>query len=119
MFFSLFDGESREQRRHSRVNLQLPIAFHELTARPPAVHHGSTLDVSRCGVRFRSEAFIAARAFVAFEINLPRRGSCSTSGRVVWSRQARCDGRWEVGAAFLRSGGDADAALAEALLLPA
>jgi len=108
-----------DRRSHPRAGLHLPIAFHEVLARPQALRHGLTLDVSRCGVRFRSEDFIPARAFIALEISLPRRGTCSTRGRAVWSRQARGDGHWEVGAEFLLSGGDADAALAEALLLSA
>ena len=45
--------------------------------------------------------------------------STAVRGRAVWARQARGSGYWEVGAEFLRSGGDADAALAEALLFSA
>jgi hypothetical protein len=88
-----------------------------VTARPPTLRHGLTLDVSRSGVRFRSGEFVPAGEFIAFELALPGRGTYAARGRAVWARAARGNGHWVVGAEFLRSGGDADAALAEALLL--
>jgi hypothetical protein len=106
-----------KQRNHPRVGLRLPIAFRAVAARPPILRHGLTLDVSRSGVRFRSEEFLPAGEFLALEVALPGRGTYAARGRAVWAREARGDGHWVVGAEFLRSDGDADAALAEALLL--
>ena len=107
----------KERRDHPRIDLHLPIAYHEVAARPRAMRHGLTLDVSRAGVRFGSEEFLPPGTFLAIEVSLPARGTCTARGRAVWVRKARGDGRWEVGAEFLRSGGDDAAALAEALLL--
>ncbi len=113
-------GRADEERRSAhRFGLRLPITFRELPARPPMLRHGQTLDVSRTGVRFRSEDFLRAGAFVALEVSLPGRPAYAARGRAVWARLARGSGHWEVGAEFLRSGGDADAALAEALLFSA
>lgn len=110
-------GAASDKRSHPRVGLHLPISFRAVTARPPVLRHGLTLDVSRSGVRFRSGEFVPAGEFVALELALPGRGTYAARGRAVWARAARGDGYWVVGAEFLRSGGDADAALAEALLL--
>jgi hypothetical protein len=110
-------GRGAEKRSHPRIGLRLPIAFRAVTARPPVLQRGVTLDVSRSGVRFRSEGFLPVGEFVALEVSLPGRGTYAARGRAVWTRAARGDGHWVVGAEFLRSGGDADAALAEALLL--
>jgi hypothetical protein len=106
-----------ERRRQRRVGLRFPLSFTEVVAQPPANRHGVTLDLSRGGVRFRSEQFVAPRAFVALEMILPGGGTYVARGRAVWAREARGDGHWEIGAELLRSGGDADAALAETLLL--
>lgn len=110
-------GAGPDKRNHPRVALRLPIAFRAVTARPPVLRHGLTLDVSRGGVRFRSGEFVPAGEFVALELSLSGRGTYAARGRAVWTRASRGDGHWVVGAEFLRSGGDADAALAEALLL--
>lgn len=106
-----------DKRSHRRVALRLPIAYRSVAARPPVLQHGQTLDVSRGGVRFRTGEFLPVGQFVALEVALPGRGIYAARGRTVWTREARGDGYWVVGAAFLRSGGDADAALAESLLL--
>ena len=108
-----------ERRGQRRVGLSFPLSFLEVAARPPVSRQGVTLDVSRAGVRFRSDAFLPPKAFVALEVSLPGRGTYAVRGRAVWARQAREGEQWEVGAEFLRAGGDADAALAEALLLRA
>ena len=108
-----------ERRIQRRVGLSLPLSFLEVAARPPVNRPGVTLDVSRSGVRFRSEAFLPPKAFVALEVSLPGQGNYAVRGRAVWARRARDDKYWEIGAEFLRAGGDADAALAEALLLRA
>lgn len=107
----------KERRRQRRLDLRFPLSFTEVAAGRHANRHGVTLDVSRCGVRFRSEEFVAPRAFVALEMILPGGRSYAARARAVWSREARGDGHWEVGAELLRSGGDADAALAETLQL--
>jgi hypothetical protein len=112
-----FKGTERRSQR--RVGLNLPLSFLEVAARPPVNRRGVTLDVSRTGVRFRSAAFLPPKAFVALEVSLPGQGNYAVRGRAVWARRAREDEQWEVGAEFLRAGGDADAALAEALLLRA
>jgi hypothetical protein len=109
-------GRGPEKRCHLRAGLRLPIAFRAVTARPPVLRHGVTLDVSRGGVRFRSEEFLPSGEFIALELSLPG-GTYAARGRAVWTRAARGDGYWVVGAEFLRCGGDADAALAEALML--
>jgi hypothetical protein len=70
-------------------------------------------------LRFRSEQYVTPRAFVALEMILPGGRSYAARARTVWAREARGEGYWEVGAELLRSGGDADAALAETLLLHA
>jgi hypothetical protein len=108
-----------DRRSSPRSGLRLPIAYRQLAAGPPVPRHGVTLDVSRCGVRFRSDAFLPPGVFVAVEMSLPHRAAYVARGRTVWAREARGDGHWEVGAEFLRSGGDADAALAETLLFSA
>ena len=100
-----------------RVGLRFPLSFAAVAAQPHANRHGVTLDVSRVGVRFRSEEFVVPRAFVALEMILPGGRSYAARARAVWSREARGEGYWEVGAELLRSGGDADAALAETLTL--
>jgi hypothetical protein len=107
----------KERRGQPRIDLHLPIAYHEVAVRPPATRHGTTVDVSRAGVRFRSEESLSPGAFLALEVSLPARGTCIARGRAVWVRKARGDGGWEVGAEFLRSSGDDAAALAEALVL--
>ena len=109
--------EKAERRRLRRVALRFPLSFTEVAAQARANRHGVTLDVSRAGVRFRSEEFVTPRAFVALEIILPGGGTYAARARAVWAREARGDGHWEIGAELLRSGGDADAALAETLLL--
>ena len=106
-----------ERRRQRRVSLRFPLSFAEVAAQPHANRHGVTLDVSRGGVRFRAEEFVAPRAFVALEMILPGGRTYAARGRAVWAREARADGHWEIGAELLRSGGDADAALAEMLML--
>lgn len=106
-----------ERRRQRRVDLRFPLSFTEVTAGQHANRHGVSLDVSRTGVRFRSEEFVPPRAFVALEMILPGGRSYAARARAVWAREARGEGYWEVGAELLRSGGDADAALAEMLLL--
>ncbi|HWR98749.1 MAG TPA: PilZ domain-containing protein [Candidatus Methanoperedens sp.] len=106
-----------ERRRQRRVDLRVPLSFAEVAAHEHQNRHGVTLDVSRIGVRFRAEDFIAPRAFVALEMILPGGGTYAARGRAIWAREARGDGHWEIGAELLRSGGDADAALAETLLL--
>lgn len=106
-----------ERRQQRRVGLRFPLSFTEVAAQPHANRHGVTLDVSRGGVRFRSEDFVAPRAFVALEMILPGGGTFAARGRTVWARESRGDGCWEIGAELLRSGGDADAALAETLQL--
>jgi len=107
----------KERRDQARVDLHLPIAFHEVAARPPVTRHGLTLNVSRAGVRFRSGDFLPPGSFISLEVSLPVRGTYAARGRAVWARESPGNGHWEVGAEFLRSGGDDDAALAEALLL--
>lgn len=109
--------ESAERRRQRRVGLRFPLSFAEVAAQPHANRHGVTLDVSRIGVRFRADQLVAPRAFVALEMILPGGGTYAARGRAVWVREARGDGQWEIGAELLRPGGDADAALAETLLL--
>jgi hypothetical protein len=104
-------------RAHPRVALSLPMSFRALAARPPVLWHGVTLDVSRGGVRFRSRQGVPSGEFLALEVALPGCGTYAARGRAVWTRAPGGDGYWVVGAEFLRSGGDADAALAEALLL--
>jgi hypothetical protein len=106
-----------DRRRESRVGLRVPLSFAEVAAQPHRNRHGVTLDVSRDGVRFRAEEFVPPRAFVALEMILPGGGTYGARGRAVWAREARGDGHWEIGAELLRSGGDADAALAEVLRL--
>ena len=106
-----------ERRRQGRVALRVPLSFTEVAAQTRANRHGVTLDVSRVGVRFRSEEFVTPRAFVALEMILPGGGTYAARARAVWAREARGDGHWEIGAELLRSGGDADAALAETLQL--
>jgi len=105
-----------DRRRLVRAPLRFPVAFREVASVHPSLRHGVTLDVSRSGVRFRSDAFLPLRAFVALDLTLPGRGRCAARGRVVWAREARDDGHWEIGAEFLRADANADAALAEALL---
>jgi hypothetical protein len=112
-------ARGEERRACPRVDLRLPLSYLEVVARPPANRHGVTLDVSRSGVRFRSEEFLPPRAFVALNLSLPGRAACAVRGRTIWSRRAAGEGHWEVGAEFLSAGGDADAALAEALALRA
>jgi hypothetical protein len=106
-----------ERRRQRRVDLRFPLSFTEVSAQPHPNRHGVTLDVSRAGVRFRSEEYVTPRAFVALEMILPGGGTYAARARAVWAREARADGHWEIGAELLRSGGDADAALAETLTL--
>jgi hypothetical protein len=105
-----------DRRRLPRARLHVPVAFRRVASAPPSLRRGVTLDVSRSGVRFRSDEFLPMNAFVALELTLAGRAGCAARGRVVWARQARDDGHWEIGAEFLRADGDADAALAEALL---
>jgi hypothetical protein len=109
--------DAAERRRQPRVGLRVPLSFAEVAAQPHANRHGVTLDVSRVGLRFRSEEFLSPRAFVAVEMILPGGGTFAARARTVWAREARGDGHWEIGAELLRSGGDADAALAETLQL--
>ncbi|HEY5998888.1 MAG TPA: PilZ domain-containing protein [bacterium] len=106
-----------ERRREHRVDLRVPLSFTEVATRPHPNRHGVTLDISRDGVRFRAEEFVRPRAFVALEMILPGGRTYGARGRAVWARESRGDGHWEVGAELLRSGGDADAALAEILRL--
>jgi len=105
-----------ERRRQRRVDLRFPLSFNEVAVGPHANRHGVTLDVSRTGVRFRSEEFVAPRAFVVLEMILPGGRSYAARARSVWAREARGDGDGVVGAELLRSGGGAAAALAETLL---
>ena len=106
-----------ERRRQRRVDLRIPLSFTEVAAQPHPNLHGVTLDVSRVGVRFRSDRFVTPRSFVALEMILPGGGTYAARARAVWAREGREDGHWEIGAELLRSGGDADAALAETLQL--
>ena len=110
---------SAERRTQPRAELRLPISFRQVPGSSPVPLRGQTLDVSRTGVRFRADQFVPPGAFVAVELSLPQRARFTARGRTVWSREARGNGHWEVGATFLLSGGDADAALAEALLVHA
>jgi hypothetical protein len=110
-------GPAIEKRDHPRVRLRVPIAFRAVAAHPAVRGHGVTLDVGRGGVRFRAQRFVPPGEFLALEVDLPGRGTHAVRGRSVWVREARGDGAWEVGAAFLRVGGDGDAALADLLLL--
>lgn len=108
-----------ERRRQPRIGLRYPLGFREVAAHPPVVHRGVTLDVSRTGLRFRTDSFLPAGAFLFVELSLPGRGMHASGARTVWVRQSPSAGHWEVGTQFVRQSGDADALLAETLLLGA
>lgn len=108
-----------ERRRQPRVDLRCALGFREVAAHPPVTHRGLTLDVSRTGMRFRTDTFLPAGAFLMVELTMPRRGTHTSSARTVWIKQAHGGGHWEVGTQFVRQSGDADALLAETLLLGA